>query len=259
MVGFKDPIIQIDQIAGVDEAVRVQLQSSLQCLDTALRTGRFNTDGNHAIETRTILAICCRGLELTHGISALFARGSMTALPVLIRCLLELVCDAVCIVEDHEFELVLRYRALKDMHMWHKNFGHDCNSESHAVAAKVKVELDAGETRIRFDALKAKQQYVDCEIDKVAGRLKLLERYVPAGNGTLRTHTWSQLYHVFCVDTHNDMKQLLPRHIKTTGQTQQIVVYGNYDPNWISTYMVIVSELSNQLTWCVTKQQLREE
>lgn len=251
-------MIQIGQIAGVDEAVCDQLQSSLQSLETALRTGRFDTDGEHAIETRTVLALRCHGLELAHGIAALLARSCATSLPVLVRCLLELVCDAVCIVHDPEFEVVLRYRALKDMEKWHTDSDHSRATESAEIAAKVKSEFD--EAKNRVDKLADKPQYKGFEVRQLSGRMKLLEKYAPANQGDPASHTtWPRLYQRLCIDAHNDLKELLPRHIKTTANKQHIVV-GNQDGDseLMSAWMAVVCELVHQLEWCVSKQKLIE-
>ena len=246
-------MIQIGQIAGVDETVRAQLQSSLQSLETALRTGRFDTDGEHAIETRTVLALCCHGLELTHGIAALLAPSCVTFLPVLVRCLLELVCDAICIVHDPDFEVLLRHRALEDMNKWHKNIDRSCAPESAEIAAKVKSELD--EAKGRVDTLAGKLQYKGFEVRQVSGRMKLLEKYASAKQ-RLGSHTWPQLYQRLCVDAHHDLKEVLSRHIKTAAETQQIFAYVDYDPKVTSTWMAVVSELVHQLEWCVSQQRL---
>ncbi len=188
------------------------------------RNGQLRFDRNHP---QQLYCICLHGtvLETASACITLLKANECSALPVLLRSLLEAYVDLVNLCRCPEYIFRMQAAFL--------------NEQSRVL----KVAIDSGDTNPYLEALAAESgihdhaQKVEKDLHELKtrglGPLKIKERFEKAE----LTEMYESVYALLCQHSHNNLNILERRHLEISNDDHRVAYFRPWDREAISPYV----------------------
>jgi hypothetical protein len=170
-------------------------------------------------DPQQLTAICVYSsiLELSQGQLALIESGQTTALPVVLRSLLEAYADLRALLEDPEYHKRMYASFLDEKIRFLRNVSRStANPFLFGVSQGMDVAAEISNLEEEIEPFRKEGR----------GPLKTHERF---SSGKLQ-HEYQSIYWLLCLEGHNNMSALDDRHIEKEGDDYHVVLFRAADP-----------------------------
>jgi len=169
--------------------------------------------------------VCIYGtiLEISYGCLALVEKEQLTALPSLLRGILESYSDFKCLLEDPEYYKSMYASQLKEKLRLVRS-AKDNPDNPYLAGIADSVDLEADEKRLKSEVAELKKNG--------HAPLGVWERMAKAE----MKGEYQSIYWLLCQHAHNNVSALEERHIEKKGEDYRVVMFKEYESHDLLRY-----------------------
>lgn len=185
-------------------------------------------DSTHALHQH-VISLYGSIIELSSSIKVLYQSGHLTAIPVLLRTILEAFVDLCNLCQDPKYGYSLIMNSHNESLRFLKAAQNDQNIYTNMIAQDPNIDEHIANFEAKIDALKTNGNK----------RLNVRERFEKADMGD----EYQTIYSMLCTASHNDIRALRTRHLVIDGKSFSLEVFKKEDTQAMYEFLGIASEL----------------
>lgn len=168
-------------------------------------------------------------IELSSSIKVLYQSDHFTAIPVLLRTILEAFVDLCNLCQDPKYGYSLIMNSQHESLRFLKAAQNDQNVYANMIAQDPNIDEQIASFEAKIDVLKKNGNK----------RLKVRERFEKADMGD----EYQTIYNMLCTASHNDIRALRTRHLVISGESFSLEIFKEEDTQNMYESLGIASEL----------------
>lgn len=198
----------------------LELKSKLDNVYRAARDGLSDVDFEKTPQHLIVVALCCRMIELAEVFLSLMGKkGAISALPGIVRSLLEAYADLINLKNDPRYLAQMK----SSFYRMKKKIAHSslCSSQENPYLAPICDEVDVETLLQEID-----DEIEECIAEGAAKRFTIEDKFSKAG----LVNEYQSVYVLLCNHAHNNIFELERRHIEICEKRLTIHLFSETKP-----------------------------
>lgn len=189
---------------------------------------KLEFDSGHALHQH-VISLYGSIVELSSSIKVLYQSGHFTAIPVLLRTILEAFVDLCNLCQDPTYGYSLIMNSHNESLRFLKAAQNDQNVYANMIAQDPDIDEHISNFETKIGTLKTNGHK----------RLNVRERFEKADMGD----EYQTIYNMLCTASHNDIRALHSRHLVISGRLFSLEIFKKEDTQTMYEQLGIASEL----------------
>jgi len=195
---------------------------------------KLKFDSSHVLHQH-VVGLYGSIIELSSSIKVLYKSGHFSAIPVILRTILEAFVDLRNLCQDHKYGYSLTMNTSKESLKFLKAAKDDMNVYAEMIASDPDIDNHITKFYEEIKILK----------DKGIKEIRIKEKFEQASMAS----EYQTIYHMLCAATHNDIRALRARHLVISDGSFTFEIFKNEDKEAMCDFLGIASELLLRATY----------